>query len=111
MVVATALVLLFMLVYYRFAGLVADLAVLLNILLVVAVMISIKAAFTLAGLAGLVLSVGMGVAAGLSACVVLFGKVHLMTLVFGASLVGVAEVLAKADVSGAVRSMVMAAES
>ncbi|MFZ4732881.1 MAG: protein translocase subunit SecD [Pirellulales bacterium] len=61
MVVATALVLLFMLVYYRFAGLVADLAVLLNILLVVAVMISIKAAFTLAGLAGLVLSVGMAV--------------------------------------------------
>lgn len=38
-----------------------------------------------------VLSVGMGVAAGLSACVVIFGKVHLMTLVFGASLVGVAE--------------------
>jgi len=61
MIVATALVLLFMLVYYRFAGFVADLAVLLNILLVVAVMISIKAAFTLAGLAGLVLSVGMAV--------------------------------------------------
>lgn len=38
-----------------------------------------------------VLSVLMGVAAGLSACVLLFGKVHLMTLVFGAGLVGVAE--------------------
>ncbi|MGV3622669.1 MAG: MMPL family transporter [Archangium sp.] len=38
-----------------------------------------------------VLSVGSGVAAGLSACALLFGKVHLMTLVFGASLVGVAE--------------------
>lgn len=38
-----------------------------------------------------VLSVGMGVAAGLSVCVLLFGKVHLMTLVFGAGLVGVAE--------------------
>lgn len=38
-----------------------------------------------------VLSVGMGVVAGLSATVALFGKVHLMTLVFGASLVGVAE--------------------
>ncbi|MFT3709630.1 MAG: MMPL family transporter [Archangium sp.] len=37
------------------------------------------------------LSVGMGAAAGLSACVLVFGKVHLMTLVFGASLVGVAE--------------------
>jgi len=50
-----------MLAYYRFSGLVADLAVLLNIILVVALMISIKAAFTLAGLAGLVLSVGMAV--------------------------------------------------
>ena len=47
--------------YYRFSGVVADLAVLLNIVLVVALMISIKAAFTLAGLAGLVLSVGMAV--------------------------------------------------
>lgn len=37
------------------------------------------------------LSVLMGVAAGLSVCVLVFGKVHLMTLVFGASLVGVAE--------------------
>lgn len=38
-----------------------------------------------------VLSVGMGVATGLSVCVLIFGKVHLMTLVFGAGLVGVAE--------------------
>ena len=61
MVLATLLVLTFMLAYYRFSGFVADLAVLLNIVLVVAVMISVKAAFTLAGLAGLVLSVGMAV--------------------------------------------------
>ncbi|NDC64837.1 MAG: protein translocase subunit SecD, partial [Planctomycetia bacterium] len=61
MALATIAVLLFMLAYYRFSGLVADLAVLLNIVLVLAVMISIKAAFTLAGLAGLVLSVGMAV--------------------------------------------------
>jgi SecD/SecF fusion protein len=61
MALATVVVLLFMLAYYRFSGFVADLAVLLNIVLVLAVMISIKAAFTLAGLAGLVLSVGMAV--------------------------------------------------
>ncbi|MFM8736049.1 MAG: protein translocase subunit SecD [Pirellulales bacterium] len=61
MMLATILVLAFMLAYYRFSGFVADLAVLLNIVLVVAVMISFKAAFTLAGLAGLVLSVGMAV--------------------------------------------------
>ena len=61
MALATIVVLAFMLAYYRFSGFVADLAVLLNIILVVALMISIKAAFTLAGLAGLVLSVGMAV--------------------------------------------------
>ena len=61
MLLATIVVLTFMLAYYRFSGFVADLAVLLNIVLVVAVMISLKAAFTLAGLAGLVLSVGMAV--------------------------------------------------
>jgi len=61
MILATIAVLTFMLSYYRFSGFVADLAVLLNILLVMALMISIKAAFTLAGLAGLVLSVGMAV--------------------------------------------------
>ena len=61
MLVATIAVLTFMLAYYRFSGLVADLAVLMNIVLVVALMISFKVAFTLAGLAGLVLSVGMAV--------------------------------------------------
>jgi len=54
-------VLLFMLLYYRFAGFVACLALLANLLLILALMISVKAAFTLAGLAGLVLTVGMAV--------------------------------------------------
>ncbi len=61
MLISTALILIFMLVYYHFAGLVADLAVALNILMTVALMILIKAAFTLPGLAGLVLAVGMAV--------------------------------------------------
>jgi predicted exporter len=38
-----------------------------------------------------VASVALGVASGLSATTLVFGKVHVMTLVFGASLVGVAE--------------------
>lgn len=50
-----------MIAYYRFAGFVAGVAVLVNLLLVVAVMVGVQAAFTLAGLAGLVLSVGMSV--------------------------------------------------
>ena len=54
-------VLLFMQLYYRFAGFVACLALLLNLLLIVAAMMAIQAAFTLPGLAGLVLTVGMSV--------------------------------------------------
>ena len=54
-------VLVFVWFYYRFAGLVACLALILNLLLVLALMILIKAAFTLPGLAGLILTVGMSV--------------------------------------------------
>jgi SecD/SecF fusion protein len=61
MMISTGAILVFMLVYYRFAGMVADMAVLLNVLLVLALLILIKAHLTLAGVAGLVLSVGMSV--------------------------------------------------
>ncbi len=61
MIVSGVAVLIFMLIYYRFAGIVANAAVLLNLVLVLAFMILLKAAFTLAGLAGLVLSIGMAV--------------------------------------------------
>lgn len=61
MVLSTVLVIAFMLVYYRFSGMVACMALLLNILLLLAAMILIKAAFTLPGLAGLALTIGMAV--------------------------------------------------
>ena len=61
MVISTIAVIAFMLFYYRFAGCVADLAVVMNMILAVALMMLIKAAFTLPGLAGLVLTVGMAV--------------------------------------------------
>ena len=61
MIISTIAVVLFMLVYYRFAGMVADIAVLMNMVLATALMIMIKAAFTLPGLAGFVLTVGMAV--------------------------------------------------
>ncbi len=60
-IISTVSVLVFMAVYYRFAGIVADVAVVLNMIVTVAFMILIKAAFTLPGLAGLVLTVGMAV--------------------------------------------------
>ncbi len=51
----------FMIFYYRFSGIVATLTTALHMLLIVAVMIMIHAAFTLTGLAGLALTVGMAV--------------------------------------------------
>ena len=59
--ISFAAIILFMLIYYRFAGFVACLALAFNLLLVLAVMVLIKAAFTLPGLAGLVLTIGMSV--------------------------------------------------
>ena len=61
MVISAILVLAFMVFYYRFAGVVACLGLLQTILLILAVMISIRAAFTLPGVAGLVLTLGMAV--------------------------------------------------
>ena len=54
-------VLAFMIVYYRFAGLVATVALLANLLLTVGFMLAVNATFTLPGLAGLVLMLGMAV--------------------------------------------------
>jgi SecD/SecF fusion protein len=55
------LVLLFMVVYYRFAGIVAALALLMNLALILALIMAIRQPLTLTGLAGLVLTVGMSV--------------------------------------------------
>lgn len=54
-------VLVFMLLYYRFSGAVACFALAATLLLVLASMVIVQAAFTLPGLAGLVLTVGMAV--------------------------------------------------
>ena len=64
-VLAFAAVLLFMAVYYRFAGLVACFALLANLILTVAFMVLVSATFTLPGLAGLVLMLGMAVDANI----------------------------------------------
>ena len=51
----------FMLVYYLFAGIVANIAMLLNVLLLLGVMCSLDVTYTLPGIAGIVLTVGMAV--------------------------------------------------
>ena len=56
-----ALVLLFMLVYYRVFGLLANIALMINLVLLTAVMSMLSATLTLPGIAGIVLTVGMAV--------------------------------------------------
>ena len=56
-----AAVLAFMVGYYRFAGVVACVALFVNLLLTVGFMVAVNAAFTLPGLAGIVLMLGMAV--------------------------------------------------
>jgi preprotein translocase subunit SecD len=63
--VSAAIVVLFMIFYYRIAGVVADIALVLNIILVLAVLAILRATLTLPGIAGLVLSVGMSVDANI----------------------------------------------
>lgn len=55
------LVLIFMAVYYRVFGLVADMALALNLVLIMAVLSMLQATLTLPGIAGIVLTVGMAV--------------------------------------------------
>jgi preprotein translocase subunit SecD len=55
------LVVIFMALYYRVFGLVADLALLTNLIFVVALLSMLQASLTLPGIAGIVLTVGMAV--------------------------------------------------
>jgi preprotein translocase subunit SecD len=56
-----ALVLVFMALYYRVFGLVADLALAFNLVLLIALLSLLQATLTLPGIAGIVLTVGMAV--------------------------------------------------
>ncbi len=60
-VIGGILVLLFMLVYYKFSGLVADFAMFLNIVMLLGAMASLSSTLTLPGIAGIILTIGMGV--------------------------------------------------
>ena len=61
LMVGGLLVILFMLLYYRVAGIIATLALILNLVFVLAVLVAFNSALTLPGLAGIVLTIGMAV--------------------------------------------------
>ncbi len=71
-VVAFVAVILFMAFYYKFSGLVANLALLLNLVFVIAGLTAFGATLTLPGIAGIVLTVGMAVDAN----VIIFERIR-----------------------------------
>src|SRR5947199_6874745 len=60
-VVGSSLVIVFMIVYYRGAGAIADVALLFHILFLLAILAALKAVLTMPGIAGIVLIAGMAV--------------------------------------------------
>lgn len=60
-VYGTIVVVCFMLLYYLIAGALADFALMMNILIILAVMAFSRATFTMPGIAGLILTIGMAV--------------------------------------------------
>ena len=70
--IGLGLVLVFMLIYYRISGTIADFALIWNIVLVLAVLASLQATLTLPGIAGLILTVGMSIDAN----VIIFERIR-----------------------------------
>jgi len=60
-IVGSILVILFMVMYYNLSGIVADIALSLNIILILGALAAFKATLTLPGIAGIVLTIGMAV--------------------------------------------------
>ena len=71
-VIGLIIVLIFMLIYYKAAGTIADFALIWNIVLVLAVLASLQATLTLPGIAGLILTVGMSIDAN----VIIFERIR-----------------------------------
>ncbi|MBD3344080.1 MAG: protein translocase subunit SecD [Chitinivibrionales bacterium] len=71
-IIGFALVVVFMGIYYKLSGVIADIALILNLLFVMAVMAGINATLTLPGIAGLILIIGMAVDAN----VIIFERIR-----------------------------------
>ena len=65
MILGLMVIFLFMIIYYKLSGLIASLALSLNIILVCAILVTMDAILTLPGIAGLLLTVGMAVDANI----------------------------------------------
>ncbi len=61
LLVGLSIVALFMIIYYRGGGMVADLALIINIIFILGILAGFNATLTLPGIAGIVLTIGMAV--------------------------------------------------
>ncbi len=61
LMVGLTIVALFMIIYYRASGMVADLALIINIIFILGILAAFNATLTLPGIAGIVLTIGMAV--------------------------------------------------
>jgi len=64
-IISAGIVVLFMVFYYKASGIIADVALILNVVLTLATLAIFRATLTLPGIAGLVLSIGMAVDANI----------------------------------------------
>ena len=60
-ILAGILVALFMVIYYRMCGIIADVALILNLIVLIGALAMLNATLTLPGIAGIILVIGMGV--------------------------------------------------
>jgi len=60
-IAAFVMVVIFMVFYYRLSGLIADIALILNIILLIGAMGALQATLTMPGIAGIILAIGMAV--------------------------------------------------
>lgn len=72
MLIGFVIVLAFMIFYYRGSGLLANIALILNLVMVIAILAGINATLTLPGIAGLILTIGMAVDAN----VIIFERIR-----------------------------------
>ena len=72
MLVGLVAVIIFMIIYYKGAGILATTALLLNLILVIAILAGLNATLTLPGIAGLILTIGMSVDAN----VIIFERIR-----------------------------------
>lgn len=60
-IIGGILVVLFMMVYYKISGAIADLALMLNLIIIMGALAGLRATLTLPGIAGIILTIGMAV--------------------------------------------------